>query len=278
MRTFSRLGLLLASLAVAAVAPPAAQAQTPGGATGGAPEAEAGPGLRFNGLGRSYIQQSDLGGTVAETDTTTAENLADGNFVLDLAVNAQPNRVTEVQGTLRLRNEFGGFFGAGATVEIRELWGARRDRQPRPLPAGRHEPGAYAVHVVPPRRGRPGQRARGVRPPARGHRVRGVLHRLQRAPAAGRHRRLRARLLPSRRGARHPAVRRSASRDRLRRPADAADQRREHRCHLGPVRPAGLARQRRRQPVLRLGRPGVRRRQHRHPQRGLLLRHRRDAA
>ncbi len=116
MHVLSRLGLLLALLAVASVVPPAAQAQ------GGAPEAEAGPGLRFNGLGRSYIQQSDLGGAVAETDTSTAENLSDGNFVLDLAVNAQPNRVTEVQGTIRLRNEFGGFFGAGATVEIRELW------------------------------------------------------------------------------------------------------------------------------------------------------------
>ncbi|OZC03555.1 hypothetical protein BSZ36_11525 [Rubricoccus marinus] len=90
---------------------------------GGAPDPqEDGPGLRFNGLGRSIIQQSDLGGTITDTDTSTVETLADGNFVLDLAVNAQPNRSTEVQGTIRLRNEFGGFFGAGATVEIRELW------------------------------------------------------------------------------------------------------------------------------------------------------------
>ncbi len=110
MRSTLRLGLL--SLALAS----AASAQ-------GAPDTEpAGPGLRFNGLGRSYIQQSTLGGRLAAADTVTAETLADGNFVLDLAVNAQPFRTAEVQGTLRLRNEFGGFFGAGATVEVRELW------------------------------------------------------------------------------------------------------------------------------------------------------------
>ena len=88
----------------------------------GAPESTEGPGLRFNGLGRAIIQQSDLGGVLLDTDTTTTETLADGEFLLDLAVNAQPNRVTEVQGVLRLRNEFGGFFGSGVTVEVRELW------------------------------------------------------------------------------------------------------------------------------------------------------------
>ena len=39
-----------------------------------------------------------------------------------MAINAQPNDNTEVQGILRIRNEFGGFFGAGVTVEVRELW------------------------------------------------------------------------------------------------------------------------------------------------------------
>ncbi len=131
MRLIPRLGRLLSPLAKTArrsalplacvcalpLAPTAVAQQ------GGAPEAEeAGPGIRFNGLGRSFIQQSDLGGTLVDTDTSTVETIADGNFVLDLAVNAQPNRSTEVQGVIRLRNEFGGFFGAGATVEIRELW------------------------------------------------------------------------------------------------------------------------------------------------------------
>ena len=113
--TRSALLTLVTVLSLAPVAIPAALAQ-------GAPEDDDGPGLRFNGLGRAYIQQADLGGTLLDTDTTTTETLADGEFLLDLAVNAQPNRVTEVQGVLRLRNEFGGFFGSGVTVEVRELW------------------------------------------------------------------------------------------------------------------------------------------------------------
>ena len=88
----------------------------------GPPEEEVGAGIRINGLGRAFIQQTDLGGTLLDTDTTTAPSVADGEFVLDLAINGQPNRVTEVQGVLRLRNEFGGFFGSGVTVEVRELW------------------------------------------------------------------------------------------------------------------------------------------------------------
>ncbi|MGB3542146.1 hypothetical protein [Rubrivirga sp.] len=85
-------------------------------------ETDVRPGVQFNGLGRAFIQEADLGGRVMDTDTTTAGTLADGEFVLDLAVSAQPNRTTEVQGVLRFRNEFGGFFGSGVTVEVRELW------------------------------------------------------------------------------------------------------------------------------------------------------------
>ena len=78
--------------------------------------------VRFNGLGRTILSQSDIEGDVLEADTATARRLTDGEFLLDLAVNATPNEKTEVQGILRLRNQFGGFFGAGISVEIRELW------------------------------------------------------------------------------------------------------------------------------------------------------------
>ena len=120
MRLFLRPSLLLLTLALPLAIPLAIPLEA---SAQGAPEAEAtAPGIRFNGLGRTYLQQTDLGGAVIDNDTLTADRLTDGNFLLDLAVNAQPNRVTEVQGVVRLRNEFGGFFGAGATVEIRELW------------------------------------------------------------------------------------------------------------------------------------------------------------
>ncbi|MBR9919226.1 MAG: hypothetical protein GYB31_00200 [Bacteroidetes bacterium] len=83
---------------------------------------EEGPKLRFNGLGRTILAQTGVGGPLAANDTSTIKNLTDGEFLLDLALNATPNKVSEVQAILRLRNEFGGFFGAGMSVEVRELW------------------------------------------------------------------------------------------------------------------------------------------------------------
>ncbi len=76
----------------------------------------------FNGLGRTSIQQTRIGGDLLDTDSLSVENLTDGEFLLDLAVNAQPNDKNEVQAVLRMRNELGGFFGAGVAVEVRELW------------------------------------------------------------------------------------------------------------------------------------------------------------
>ena len=113
MRPFLRSCLLVSALTMPLASGAWAQ---------GAPEAEDGPGIQFNGYGRSLIQQTGLGGEVTDPDTLTVEDIADGEFVLDLVVNGQPGASTEVQGVVRMRNEFGGFFGAGATVEIRELW------------------------------------------------------------------------------------------------------------------------------------------------------------
>ena len=78
--------------------------------------------IRFNGLGRTILSQTEIDGNVLRGDTSTARRLTDGEFLLDLAVNATPNKKTEVQTILRLRNEFGGFFGSGMSVEVRELW------------------------------------------------------------------------------------------------------------------------------------------------------------
>jgi hypothetical protein len=83
---------------------------------------EDGPKIQFNGLGRALISQTGIGGDVLDADTSTIENITDGEFLLDLAINAFPNKNTEVQSILRIRNEFGGFFGAGVSVEVRELW------------------------------------------------------------------------------------------------------------------------------------------------------------
>lgn len=80
------------------------------------------PIVRFNGLGRTILQNTELGGPVLDSDTLSPRRQVDGEFLLDLQINATPNDKTEVQSILRLRNEFGGFFGAGMSVEVRELW------------------------------------------------------------------------------------------------------------------------------------------------------------
>lgn len=78
--------------------------------------------LYFNGLGRTILDNTQLAGDISETDTSTAKNLLEGEFLLDLKINAAPNEKTEVQSIIRLRNEFGGFFGSGMSVEVRELF------------------------------------------------------------------------------------------------------------------------------------------------------------
>ena len=87
-----------------------------------AAEEEFKPGVRFNGMGRAFIQEANIDGALIDTLDEVVDELFDGEFVLDVAINATPNKVTEVQGILRLRNELGGFFGAGQSIEVRELW------------------------------------------------------------------------------------------------------------------------------------------------------------
>lgn len=112
MRPTSRSNVLLFALALSLAS--AVQAQSTAN--------EEGTGIQFNGYGRSVIQQTSIGGPLLDADSVTVESLTDGEFLLDLEINAQPNKVTELQGVIRLRNEFGGFFGSGVTVEVRELW------------------------------------------------------------------------------------------------------------------------------------------------------------
>ncbi|MEL6867582.1 MAG: hypothetical protein AAFP19_24370 [Bacteroidota bacterium] len=81
-----------------------------------------GPAIRFNGLGRTLLSQTSLEGNAQDNDTTAVEQLTDGEFLLDVVINATPNKKSEVQSILRLRNEFGGFFGSGMSVEVREFW------------------------------------------------------------------------------------------------------------------------------------------------------------
>ena len=89
---------------------------------GGSEEEEKRPTIQFNGLGRTVLSRAGIEGDILTADTNTIDQITNGEFLLDLQVNARPNKTSEVQTILRLRNEFGGFFGAGQSIEVRELW------------------------------------------------------------------------------------------------------------------------------------------------------------
>lgn len=71
----------------------------------------------FSGLGRASIQNDEFIDT-----TSTQEGKAAGGYTLfDLGVNAQSGKNLRAHVILRLRNEFGGFFGDGSTFEFRQM-------------------------------------------------------------------------------------------------------------------------------------------------------------
>lgn len=55
-------------------------------------------------------------------DTVTPSRANSGHVLVDLAVNAAPTKNTFVHGMVRIRNEFGGFWGSGITFDLRQLY------------------------------------------------------------------------------------------------------------------------------------------------------------
>lgn len=77
--------------------------------------------VTFNGVSRSIVQNNTISGTLVENDTTNAKELFSGYTLLDLGINIKPNKKTQIISVVRLRNEFGGFYGAGVGFDIRQL-------------------------------------------------------------------------------------------------------------------------------------------------------------
>lgn len=74
-----------------------------------------------NGAARGILYLDDYS-TTAEDDTTTARKTQSGQTMVDLGVNLQPNDNIYIQGMVRIQNEFGGFWGAGVTFDVRQLY------------------------------------------------------------------------------------------------------------------------------------------------------------
>jgi hypothetical protein len=78
--------------------------------------------VNFIGGARSYTSTSQLSVTDSIPDTTTIKNTAGGYALIDLGVNIKPNKSTEIMGMFRIKNNFGGFWGAGVEFDVRQLW------------------------------------------------------------------------------------------------------------------------------------------------------------
>ncbi|MFM2135751.1 MAG: hypothetical protein RL021_1151 [Bacteroidota bacterium] len=76
----------------------------------------------FVGAARSVISNDGMDVSDSIPDTTSILNTSGGYALIDLGVDIQPNASTEILGMFRIRNQYGGFWGAGVTFDVRQLW------------------------------------------------------------------------------------------------------------------------------------------------------------
>ena len=74
----------------------------------------------FDGLSRSYFSRDAVGKNLIE-DTISASNISNGYNLLDLNTHVNPIKDMEIFAQLRIRNSFGGFFGSGTEINVRQL-------------------------------------------------------------------------------------------------------------------------------------------------------------
>jgi hypothetical protein len=72
----------------------------------------------FSGLGRALVTNDRLSD---KTDPASKLKASGGYTLFDLGVYAKPNEVLRGGVILRIRNEFGGFFGDGASLQFRQM-------------------------------------------------------------------------------------------------------------------------------------------------------------
>lgn len=75
-----------------------------------------------SGYARGSFLLDDFNTKSAIEDTVTPRKLNSGHVLADLTINVQPNSNTELLGQIRVRNDFGGFWGSGVTFDVRQLY------------------------------------------------------------------------------------------------------------------------------------------------------------
>lgn len=78
--------------------------------------------VTLNGSARAVMFNDHLSEDTAVPDTITAPKQNSGHTLVDLGINIRPNKNIEIQGMVRIRNDFGGFWGSGITFDERQLF------------------------------------------------------------------------------------------------------------------------------------------------------------
>jgi hypothetical protein len=78
--------------------------------------------IDFYGAGRFNMLNSGIEGNILKQDTTTPRKQQIGNVLFDLGFHIRPNENTEIKATTRVQNDLNGFWGAGISYQLRELY------------------------------------------------------------------------------------------------------------------------------------------------------------
>lgn len=76
----------------------------------------------LTGSARGLLYGDRIDQETAVPDTVTASRLSSGHTLVDLGMVVRPNDAMEVFGMLRVRNDFGGFWGGGTTFDVRQIY------------------------------------------------------------------------------------------------------------------------------------------------------------
>lgn len=77
--------------------------------------------VNFTGLGRVYVTHDKLTGDAVQNDSVSKKRATNGYTLFDLGINVSPNENFKGSVILRARNNFGGFYGDGSSLNIRQF-------------------------------------------------------------------------------------------------------------------------------------------------------------
>lgn len=77
----------------------------------------ANPKIQFNGVARGDMSHNWL----SSDDTTNVDQSLGGAALIDLHLDIRPSDAVRISSTLRVKNAIGGFWGQGASLELREI-------------------------------------------------------------------------------------------------------------------------------------------------------------